>query len=237
MELTLSADVLAALVVNLPIAFAAARLGLVDKTGAFSGFLVGAAIFYATGIYGFLILLAFFTIGSSATFIAYTRKRKIGTAQKRRGARGYQNVLANGLTPTLLAVAFYLVGGEITLAAFCASLAGATADTLESEIGVLSPSPPRLITDFCEVPPGTDGGVSLLGAIAGIIGALIIALLSLVFSLIPLEMLIPVSLSGFLATIIESFLGALFKTKGERAGHILNLINTTLAPLLVIIWG
>lgn len=58
--------------------------------------------------------------------------------------------------------------------------AAVAADTFSSELGILSQSRPRLLTSwsFREVPPGTNGGITLLGTAAGFLGASTIALTS-----------------------------------------------------------
>ena len=58
--------------------------------------------------------------------------------------------------------------------------AAVAADTFSSELGILSESKPRLITSWNlrQVPPGTNGGVTLLGTLAGLLGALTMALTS-----------------------------------------------------------
>ena len=60
--------------------------------------------------------------------------------------------------------------------------AAVAADTFSSELGILSKSKPRLITSWKlrQVPPGTNGGVSLIGTLAGFFGAFIIAATSAV---------------------------------------------------------
>ena len=54
------------------------------------------------------------------------------------------------------------------------------ADTFSSELGILSSSKPRLLVSptFRQVPPGTNGGVTMTGIVAGLGGAFIIALTS-----------------------------------------------------------
>lgn len=60
--------------------------------------------------------------------------------------------------------------------------AAVAADTFSSELGILSKSKPRLLTswNFREVPPGTNGGISLIGTLAGFLGAFVIALTSVI---------------------------------------------------------
>lgn len=60
--------------------------------------------------------------------------------------------------------------------------AAVAADTFSSELGILSKSNPRLLTstNFREVPPGTNGGITLVGTIAGFLGAASIALTSII---------------------------------------------------------
>jgi uncharacterized membrane protein len=53
-------------------------------------------------------------------------------------------------------------------------MATVNADTWATELGILSPVPPRLITTGEVVPPGTSGGISQLGTWSSAAGALLI---------------------------------------------------------------
>jgi len=93
-------------------------------------------------------------------------------------------------------------------------------DTLASELGILSKSPPILITTFRPVPPGTNGGLSVLGTVASLAGGFMMGLTLATTLAIEnavcrqdwLTELVPLLLwgttAGGLGSLIDSFLGA-----------------------------
>jgi uncharacterized membrane protein len=100
---------------------------------------------------------------------------------------------------------------------FAASLAGANADTWGTELGILNPGQPRLITTYKPVPKGTSGGVSLVGTIAGLGGSALIGGIAILCQLIgwaPESMLplwvqfLIITGAGFLGSVVDSLLGA-----------------------------
>jgi uncharacterized protein (TIGR00297 family) len=58
----------------------------------------------------------------------------------------------------------------------CRHFACCLGDTFASELGILSHSPPILITTFKPVPPGTNGAMSLGGTLASLMGGGIVGL-------------------------------------------------------------
>merc|ERR1712093_378526 len=75
--------------------------------------------------------------------------------------------------------------GDLLVVGIVANYAAVAADTFSSELGILSKSKPRLITSWNlrEVPPGTNGGVTLHGLASGFLGSLVIVAASV--ALIP----------------------------------------------------
>jgi uncharacterized membrane protein len=92
--------------------------------------------------------------------------------------------------------------------AFCASLAAANADTWATELGILSPIKPRLITTMKQVEMGTSGGITPVGTLAALLGSLLVALVGVLVIGGSGLMLIVITLLGFAGSVIDSVLGA-----------------------------
>ena len=143
----------------------------------------------------------------------YSSKRK-----PKHEARTTGNIFGNSGT-AILALAFGFPFG------FFAAFSSALADTLSSEIGILSKRKPVLITTLEEVEPGTDGGITPLGMNAAIVGAAIIAAVHFViFGNVFLFMVLV--LSGFFGSLVDSFFGAVFERKGMLNNAEVNFLGS-----------
>ncbi|KAF8251609.1 DUF92 domain protein [Wilcoxina mikolae CBS 423.85] len=142
----------------------------------------------------FLLLIAFYTLGTAATKVKHDVKAHLTIcstgAPGGEGARSGTQVFANSLVASVLTMvhAWYMkkdgekcFGTDVLWmgkANVCSNYAAVTADTLSSELGILSRSGPRMITTFRRCAPGTNGGVSITGLIAGAGGSAVIGLVS-----------------------------------------------------------
>ena len=175
----------------------------------------GSAIVVTAG-FGFLVLLVVFVATSSlATRYRFAEKAARHLQEGRAGERGISNVLAHIVLPTALALAAGLGAIPIATAAvlFSSALAFAAADTLASEFGVLTGSAVSILS-FRPVAPGTNGGVSSVGEMFAVAGAVGTALVGFaVFGLFrtpdgpPGIFLAAVALAGFTACQVDSVLG------------------------------
>lgn len=113
--------------------------------------------------------------------------------------------------------------------------AAVAADTFSSELGILSKSKPRLITSptLRVVPPGTNGGVTATGLLAGALGAFIVATTSAL--LIPFcssgsgldliskaQWVLGFTAWGTLGSLLDSFLGGMLQASvvDKRTGKV-----------------
>ncbi|MDA4129880.1 MAG: DUF92 domain-containing protein [Thaumarchaeota archaeon] len=200
-------DLLAGILVIAGLAILAIRTGAIDFSGAALGAIICLTAFLAGGFNWLLVIVAFFVISSLFTRFKYDYKKKLGSAQEKGGVRSWPNTLANGLVAGLAAVAELISHQDIFIIAFLAAVAAAMSDTIATEVGLLSGSKPRMIVNLKKfVEPGTSGGISILGELAGTASALGIALLGIYLKII--NGTFGIVLAGFLAV----FLGAILAT-------------------------
>lgn len=195
----------------------------------YKGILAGLVIAYITlitqNVYWLIVMLGFFIVATLAT--RYKEKRKLRYKTEKQRVRTSKHVLANGIVAALMAViALYHAPFAIpAFFGFIGALATATADTLSSEVGMLSKSTPRLITTFKKVPTGTEGAISFLGTVIAFLGAAFIGLLGLlVFN--SYEVFVIAVTAGVVGCFIDSFIGATLETKKYVKNWGTNLIAT-----------
>jgi uncharacterized protein (TIGR00297 family) len=204
---------------SLGIALPAYRFGALSRSGVLGALLTGTLTLGLGGWAWGLALVAFFVSSSLLTRWRRGRKALLEGAFVTGGRRDLGQTLANGGLGALLAILSFLRPHPVWAMAFAGALATATADTWATEIGVLSPTPPRLITTGRPVPPGSSGGVTLRGSLAGAGGSLLLGTVLLLVALAERAVgwagenlggiVIPLALVGGLTgTTVDSLLGA-----------------------------
>ncbi|KAL6692480.1 integral membrane protein DUF92 domain-containing protein [Trichoderma pleuroticola] len=219
----------------------------------------------------FVLLVVFFLAGTRVTHVKENVKASLTVSAKGtsggEGPRTHVQVFANSLAASILSVLHanqlyaraaalktpgapepngsmcYSWGGDLFIVGIIANYAAVAADTFSSELGILSKSEPRLITSLTlrKVPRGTNGGVTLLGLGAGLLGSLTIVTSSMLFLPVCNESTVSrrgggapwtadnrrlfmgfLILWGTLGSVLDSFLGAIFQrsVKDVRTGKI-----------------
>ncbi|MCS7144629.1 MAG: TIGR00297 family protein [Archaeoglobaceae archaeon] len=203
----------------------ALKAGIADESGLMSATLIGTVTILFTNLKFFAILLFFYLLGSGITKYKYSLKDSLGIAEPAGGARGFSNVFGNSLAPLFFAMNYGVTKEEIFAFAFIASVATALGDTMASEIGKTAKNV-YLITNFQKVKPGTNGGISIIGEIGALSGCFLVSLLAFSLGILPIQYLLPVIVSGFIAIHIDSLLGATLEIKGYLTNSGVNFLAT-----------
>lgn len=194
-------------------------LHYLDLEGAIAGIVIGSIILIGGGWPALLIMMIFFIISVFSTRLKYSYKRHLGFGQEKGGKRGWRNTIANGSVAAVSILIGSYFNAEIFSAAFLGAMATSMADTLATEIGLLSKSRPRLITNLSKkVGAGTSGGVSFLGEFILIGGSLLIGLLAFLFNFSEINILglILITLSGgIIGSHVDSILGATIQSMNK----------------------
>lgn len=199
------------IVLGFLIASTAWVLGSLTISGAVTAAAMGALVFGLGGLRWAIPLLTFFISSTIVSKLHKNRKHAYEEKFSKGTQRDAGQVLANGgLGIFLILIQVILPTASWIWWAYLGGLAAVNADTWATELGVLSRSKPRLITNGKYVEPGTSGGVSQTGLLAAFAGAALIALTALVFRMeFPAWVgIILVTVAGVFGSLIDSLLGA-----------------------------
>jgi uncharacterized protein (TIGR00297 family) len=201
--------------------------GLVTLSGAIGGAVVATLLYSLGGWQAFVLLGAFFVLGSGATRVAYQRKAAMGLAEQRRGARTAEQAVANAGA----AVIFAFLGWPLALAA---SLAAAAADTIATEVGPLFRGRVFLLVSGKAVAPGTSGGVSLAGTVAGIVAAAALAATAAATGLVQTEQILSLTVAAATGSAGDSLLGGTLERRGLLNNEGVNFLGTAAAGIVAM---
>ena len=212
-------ELLGGFVLSLVIGVIGYKRGALNGSGVVGAALIGTLIFGLGGWEWGILLIAFFVSSSALSF--YRAREKQGLAEK--FAKGHRRdlgqALANGGVAALLAVLSHFLSpfpgegrGGLWFVACAGALAAVNADTWATELGVLSRTSPCLITTGRRVEVGASGGVTWLGTVASLGGALFIGLLG---ALVLRQgwaaggiLLLAATVGGLAGSVCDSILGA-----------------------------
>lgn len=225
-----------AIAANATVAWIGYRAQTVTRGGAVAGFLIGTVIFVFAGWRGWILLLATFAAATVTSRLGLARKSRLGIAEERGGRRGVGNAIANtGAAAAAAVLAVISYGHDPALLAFVAALTAGGSDTVASEIGKAWGRRTYLITKFRAVAPGTPGGLSIEGTIAGVIAALGLAVAAAALQLVPWSSIGLVVGAATIGSLVESAMGATLEDRGIVNNDVLNFLNTTIAAITAIL--
>jgi len=223
--------------VLLAIAFLAPKK-LLTPMGYLHAWILGVIVWGCLGWQGYGVVMFYFLVGSGVTRIGLERKEAEGIAEKRSGQRGPENVWGSALTATICALLTLISTPDwypFLILGYVASFSTKLADTTASEVGKAYGQRTFLITSLQPVPRGTEGAVSLEGTIAGIVASLLMALVAWGFSMINLLGIGLCAIAAFVATNIESVIGATLQSRWSwLTNEVVNVINTLIGALLAM---
>ena len=211
---------------------------LLTPTGLLHAWLLGVLLWGTLGWQGYAVVLFYFLVGSGVTRIGMAQKEAAGIAENRSGARGPENVWGSAATGTACALGTLILPMDyrsLLLLGYVASFSTKLSDTTASEVGKAYGQRTFLITTLKPVPRGTEGAVSLEGTLAGLVASVVIALLGWAVGLNTLVGVGFCVMAAFVATTIESWIGATLQSRlNWLTNEVVNGINTAIGAMVAM---
>lgn len=211
---------------------------LLTPAGYAHAWVLGVIVWGTLGWQGYAVVLFYFLVGSAVTKIGFAAKEAAGIAEGRSGVRGPENVWGSALIATFCAIGTLAVdepGQKLLILGYVASFSTKLSDTTASEVGKAYGKHTYLITTLQPVPKGTEGAVSWEGTFAGIGASIAIAALAAALGLIDGWGILWSAIAAFVATTIESLIGATLQEQWDwLTNERVNIINTLIGAGVAI---
>lgn len=246
---------LKALVISLTFGVMVWALRAANRLAAFFGSVICFWVIVGTGFINYSMfhsglapLAMLFILTFAATKAGRRRKVQLGVAEEKRGRNAAQIIANLGATGLSISALYllnfisehsnllnfietdqgYVIRYGVALGVL-ATLCEATADTVSSEIGQAFGGQPVMLTTFRRVAPGTDGAVTILGTVAGILGAAVVATVGMWGMRMNFRSAAIGFAGGVAGLFFDSVLGATVERKGWLGNDLVNFSSTVFA--------
>ncbi len=216
-------------------------LNIFDLRGSIAAFIVGFFVAVLGSLQWLILMIVFAAVSHVATISFMKQKKKISMQEGKEGERKTSNVVYAALIGLGIAIIHFIHPVQVPyFTLFAVSFAVIASDTFASEIGILDKKV-FMITTFRRTTRGINGGISLVGQFAALLGSFII---SITYSLLrhgdldPLP-IFAIGIMGFIGCQIDSVLGAAFENRGKLTKGEVNLLASLTAVIatgLIIIF-
>jgi uncharacterized protein (TIGR00297 family) len=198
---------------------------------AFTGGLLGVAIYAGSGWSGLLLLALFFITGTVATSWRKKDKLLITGAASHQPTRRPGQVIANAGTAAISGLLAILIPAckPLFFLMMAAGFSSAMADTLSSELGMVYGRRFVNILTWRPDQRGLDGVISMEGLSIGIAGSTLIAVAYGLTAGWDLRRMSVIVVAGTIGNLADSLLGALFERRGQLSNDAVNFFNTFIA--------
>jgi uncharacterized protein (TIGR00297 family) len=223
------------------------RYGILTRFGSIAAYFLGIYLFAILGINWSIPIVVFFL-----TSVLFTKiNNHLFKDRDDSAARNLWQVLANSIF-AILSSMLYLMSGNILFIYFYISLiAAVTADTWASELGPVFNRKCFSLSDGTIKDSGVTGGISFYGTLAAFGGSVVISVLSyyLFFGKFELKQVFILGFSGFIASFIDSLLGAFVEPRMNKMNYfksgkgpdspspndVVNLLASFSAPFIYLV--
>lgn len=211
--------------------------------GMFAAIVVGTFVFGLGGWPAAVVLVLFFVISVTISKETVSEKTDSYSYLRRDGLQ----IWANGFWIVVCLILAVVFNDPIFIIGAMAAIATAASDTWATELGSTRKDATYLITNFKNVSPGTDGGVSAKGTIGALMGAAVIAVATVYVFSLHFSVFILIFIAAFLGCLFDSYFGALFQRNKRSVtlsaipieigitNNFVNAISTGVGALLAII--
>lgn len=183
-----------------------------SRSGTVAAFLVGSLFMIIGGFVSWLLLIMLLVSSSfiekASVLFRLKSPRRLSSPSEEKDGRSALQVLANSLLALSCLLVYWKSQDTLYFHLMVIAIAGSTADTWASEIGILSQEIPRSMISGKKMPPGKSGGVTRLGLIASFLGAAFTISLAVMFTqAVSASDFILLTMLGGFCSIIDSLLG------------------------------